>query len=139
MGSVFRVATVSMLPHVEFERNDHREDAPHFISGHGYLRSFMLSACDSGYALSLIFCYTCHKKIVTKCNRHSVSYLKNVLAYSACTVRYDSYDMTHMTLMRRSDSFVCCLLPEALFLHSLFPYSFNFESITFHNLHRIVF
>ena len=36
-------------------------------------------------------------------------------------------------------SFDFCLLPEAFFLHSLLPYSFNFESITFHNLYRVVF
>ena len=30
VGCVFPVVTVSILLHVEFGRNDHREDAPHF-------------------------------------------------------------------------------------------------------------
>ena len=31
MGCVFAIVVVSMLPHAEFGRNDHREDTPHFI------------------------------------------------------------------------------------------------------------
>ena len=30
VGCVFPMVTVSILLHVEFGRNDHREDAPHF-------------------------------------------------------------------------------------------------------------
>ena len=32
VGCIFPIVTVSMLPHLEFGRNDHREDAPHVIS-----------------------------------------------------------------------------------------------------------
>jgi len=31
VGYVFLMVDVAILPHVEFGRNDHREDAPHFI------------------------------------------------------------------------------------------------------------
>ena len=32
VGCVFSIVVVSILPHADFERNDHQEDAPHFMS-----------------------------------------------------------------------------------------------------------
>ena len=32
VGRVFPMVVVSILPHAEFGPNDHREDAPHFIT-----------------------------------------------------------------------------------------------------------
>ena len=34
VGCVFPMVIVSILPHAEFGPNDHREDAPHFITRH---------------------------------------------------------------------------------------------------------
>ena len=31
VGHVLPVVVVSILPHAEFKRDDHREDAPHYI------------------------------------------------------------------------------------------------------------
>ena len=53
VGCVIAMVAVSILPHAKIERNDHREDAPHFIpelvtkaTGKGFTVKLLLTPTD---------------------------------------------------------------------------------------------
>ena len=65
VGLVFPMVVVPTLPHTEFGRNDHREDAPHFrfmltkVSWyHGFIDQILEGSCISWYPFHTVKSYT---------------------------------------------------------------------------------